>query len=104
MKRKPLLLVLLILAVAVGGCKKCYYCQNNCVQCNDLHFSIRVESQNYGATYYQMYIDSLMSLGWTCRDTNASRSMQVCAESDNTLNTDVNLAKTQGYSCTAVPN
>ena len=103
MKRKAGLVVLLFIMLAGAGCRKCYYCQNSCSICQDAHFRILVQSDIYGTAYYNMYLDSLASLGWTCHDTTYNKDMQVCAESSHTLNGDVNLAQQQGYTCTAVP-
>jgi hypothetical protein len=103
-KNLPLLVLVFILLLVSAGCKKCYYCQNSCSQCSNAHFNILVQSDNYGAAYYNLYLDSLQSLGWTCHDTTSNKGMQVCAESTHTLNSDVSLSQQQGYTCTPVPN
>jgi hypothetical protein len=102
MKRKPILVVLVFILLSAAGCKKCYYCQNSCSICQNANFRILVESQNYGAAYYQLYLDTLIGNGYTCKDTTFDRDFQTCAESTHTLNNNVTLAGEQGYTCTAV--
>lgn len=104
MKKNLPFIVLLFVLLTSAGCKKCYYCQNSRSQCQDAHFNIFVQSDVLGATYYKMYLDSLASLGWTCHDTTSNKGMQVCAESTNTLNSDITLSQEQGYTCTPVAN
>ena len=104
MKKNLPFIVLLFVLLISAGCKKCYYCQNSCSQCQDAHFNILVQSDVLGATYYKMYLDSLASLGWTCHDTTSNKGMQVCAESTRTLNSDITLSQEQGYTCTPVAN
>ncbi len=101
MKSKLSLIFLSAVLILAAGCKKCYYCHNSCKVCEDQHFYIQVQSEVLGTTYYNLYIDSLEGLGWTCRDTTFNRDMQVCAEK-NKVNNTILLKEEAGYTCTPV--
>jgi predicted DNA-binding helix-hairpin-helix protein len=102
MKRKLSLIFLLAVLLTTAGCKKCYYCHNSCKVCQDAHFTILVQSDVLSTNYYNMYIDSLESLSWTCRDTTFNKDMQVCAQNNKIGNT-ILLKEESGYTCTPVP-
>ena len=102
MKRKLSLIFLLAVLLTTMGCKKCYYCHNSCKVCQDAHFYILVQSDVLSTNYYNLYIDSLTALGWTCRDTASNRDMQVCAQ-HNKIDRTLLLKVESGYTCTPVP-
>ncbi|MCW3126949.1 MAG: hypothetical protein JWO03_2607 [Bacteroidetes bacterium] len=98
MKRKLSLIFLLAVLLTTAGCKKCYTCHNSCKVCQDAHYYILVQSDLLSTDYYNMYIDSLQSLSWTCRDTASNRSEQVCAQ-HNKINNLILLTEESGMIC-----
>jgi hypothetical protein len=101
MREKLSLIFLGVLLMAATGCKKCYYCQNSCKVCQDPHYYILVQSDILSAKYYKLYTDSLVGLGWTCRDTTSNRDKQVCGE-DNHISGDILMQTEAGWTCTEV--
>jgi hypothetical protein len=104
MKRKLSTIFLLAILLTVAGCKKCYYCHNNCKVCQDTHFYILVQSDILSAQYYKVYTDSLTGLGWSCRDTTPNKDMQVCGQSGNQVNGTIAQDEQAGYTCSAIAN
>ena len=95
------MIFLLAVLLTAAGCKKCYYCHNSCKVCEDQHFYVLVQSDVLSTDYYNLYIDSLQSLGYTCRDTAFNKDMRVCAQKNKADNT-ILLKETSGYTCSPI--
>ena len=101
MKKNLLFIVSLFVLMASSGCKKCYYCHNSCKVCQDPHYRILVQSDVLSTQYYNMYIDSLTGLGWSCHDTVPNRDMQVCNE-NNKIDGEIFIKEQAGWTCNPV--
>jgi hypothetical protein len=102
MKRKLFAIFLLFALLTLGGCSKCYDCVNSCKVCQDAHYYILVQSDALSYNYYNLYIDSLTSLGWSCRDTASNRNIRICAQRGNQINTKLFLTEESGFACKPV--
>lgn len=82
MRKIFLLLLPVSLITAFSSCEKCYQCHNYCKVCHEVHtdttLTIVVKSDVLTETYFNEYIDSLNSLGWTCADTSSTKTESFC--------------------------
>lgn len=67
----------------VAGCKKCITCANECKQCTDNRFTIKVCSDKLTFKYYNEYVDSLTdpALGWVCTAIAPDSIYELCSTS-----------------------
>jgi hypothetical protein len=91
------------LAIAALGCNKCYQCHNQCEICRrqkaDTTLTIEVCSDVLSKQYYELYTDSLISVGWTCTDTASTVNKSVC-DGQLAKQTDLFNAEAAGFVCT----
>jgi hypothetical protein len=79
---KHFFLVMSIL-LTISGCKKCVTCGNECKQCTDNRFTIKVCSDKLTFKYYNEYVDSLTdpALGWVCTAIESDSTYELCSTS-----------------------